>query len=79
MMDRKIAKIIRILRVKHDYTQKDLAMRAHISQRAISALEDAKSLTVDNLTACATAFGLKLSELIQQAEALDLADDGSAA
>jgi transcriptional regulator with XRE-family HTH domain len=75
MMETKISKHIQILRVKHDLSQRQLAAKSGISQRVISAMEDAKSLTVLNLEAVAQAFGLTLSELFKGAEALNLGED----
>lgn len=79
MIDKKIGKQIKLLRIMRDMTQRQISERSGISQRVISAVEDGKSLTIDNLDAIARAFGLELWQIIKSAEELTIEDEEGAA
>lgn len=67
-MKKQIGKAIKIMRIKEDLKQIDLADKSGIDQAVISNMENAKGLTLDNLFAVCEVFQIPLSDLFILAE-----------
>jgi len=67
-----ISRAVRLLRKQHDWTQSELAFRAHTTKSNISNFENANhGYSPALLTNLAAAFGCKVSYLFQVAEQLE--------
>lgn len=76
-MTKRLGRAIKINRVKRNRNLDELANTAEISQGYLSELERGKyNPSVKTLARIADALGIKLWELLKEAEELDLTDEG---
>ncbi len=67
-MKKAIGKAIKIMRVKEELRQQDLADQTGLSQVTIANMERGKGQTIDNLYSVCQLFEINLSDLIILAE-----------